>query len=137
RGVATSEPASVDELVAAATVCADRGDTLAARDLVERAQAIVPASAGRIVASLAGLAERYDGIAVAAKQVAPAVVDALTKAERRVAETVASGRTNREVADHLYVSVKTVDFHLQSIYRKLSVRSRTELAVLMARREPG
>ncbi len=57
---------------------------------------------------------------------------ALTKAERRVAESVAAGRTNREVAEHLFVSVKTVDFHLQSIYRKLALRSRTELAVLMA-----
>ena len=64
----------------------------------------------------------------------PEVVAALTKAERRVAEAVAAGRTNREVADHLFVSVKTVDFHLQAIYRKLGVRSRTELAVLMATR---
>ncbi len=64
--------------------------------------------------------------------VPPAVLESLTKAERRVAESVAAGRTNREVADHLFVSVKTVDFHLQGIYRKLAVRSRTELAVLMA-----
>jgi DNA-binding NarL/FixJ family response regulator len=123
-------PESVDELVAAAAVAA-RGDPRAARELVERARAIVPVGATRIAAELATLAERYDDVAVAATP-NPEVVAALTKAERRVAEAVAAGRTNREVADHLFVSVKTVDFHLQAIYRKLGVRSRTELAVLMA-----
>ncbi len=59
-------------------------------------------------------------------------LDALSQAERRVAEAVARGLTNREVADHLYLSVKTVDFHLQQMYRKLGIRSRTELAVRMA-----
>ena len=39
--------------------------------------------------------------------------------------------TNREAAAALFLSVKTVDFHLQQIYRKLGVRSRTELAVLI------
>ncbi|MFM7685028.1 MAG: LuxR C-terminal-related transcriptional regulator [Actinomycetota bacterium] len=59
-------------------------------------------------------------------------LDSLSQAERRVAEAVARGLTNREVADHLYLSVKTVDFHLQQMYRKLGIRSRTELAVRMA-----
>jgi DNA-binding NarL/FixJ family response regulator len=49
---------------------------------------------------------------------------------------VGGGLTNREAADHLYLSIKTVDFHLQSIYRKLDIRSRTQLAVLMSR-EPA
>ena len=128
--MAVEVPESVDELVAAAAVAA-RGDPRAARELVERARAIVPVRATRIAAELATLAERYDDVAVAATP-NPEVVAALTKAERRVAEAVAAGRTNREVADHLFVSVKTVDFHLQAIYRKLGVRSRTELAVLMA-----
>jgi DNA-binding NarL/FixJ family response regulator len=45
---------------------------------------------------------------------------------------VAGGLTNREVAAGLFLSVKTVDFHLQQIYRKLALRSRTELAVRVA-----
>jgi DNA-binding NarL/FixJ family response regulator len=136
RGVGVDDPQSVDELMAAATALA-RSDPRAARELVERARAIVPATAVQLAAALAVLAERYDTVAVATTPI-PEVVAALTKAERRVAEAVAAGRTNREVADHLFVSVKTVDFHLQAIYRKLDVRSRTELAVLMAtdRREP-
>lgn len=55
----------------------------------------------------------------------------LSQAERRVAEAVGAGVTNREAAASLFLSVKTVDFHLQQIYRKLGVRSRTELAVLI------
>ena len=57
----------------------------------------------------------------------------LTPAELRVAQTVGAGRTNRETANELFLSVKTVDFHLQNIYRKLSVRSRAELAVLVTK----
>ena len=44
---------------------------------------------------------------------------------------MAEGRTNQETAETLYLSVKTVDFHLQNIYRKLGLRSRTELAVVV------
>ena len=57
----------------------------------------------------------------------------LTKAERRVAEVVGGGSTNKDAAATLFVSVKTVDAHLQSIYRKLGIQSRAELAVLMTR----
>ncbi|WP_203989319.1 AAA family ATPase [Virgisporangium aurantiacum] len=52
----------------------------------------------------------------------------LTGNERRVAELVAAGRSNQEVAAALFMSVKTVEAHLTRIYRKLAVRSRTELA---------
>jgi DNA-binding CsgD family transcriptional regulator len=52
----------------------------------------------------------------------------LTPAERRVAELVAAGRRNREVANALFVTENTVEFHLRGIYRKLGIRSRAELA---------
>ena len=52
----------------------------------------------------------------------------LTNAERRVASLVARGRTNREVAAQLFTTTGTVEAHLTRIYRKLGVRSRTELA---------
>jgi DNA-binding CsgD family transcriptional regulator len=52
----------------------------------------------------------------------------LTETERRVASLVAEGLSNREVADRLFVSVRTVEGHLSGAYRKLGVRSRTELA---------
>jgi DNA-binding CsgD family transcriptional regulator len=52
----------------------------------------------------------------------------LTETERRVTECVASGQSNQETAAALFMSVKTVEANLTRIYRKLSVRSRTELA---------
>lgn len=58
----------------------------------------------------------------------PGSADGLTPAEERVAALVADGRTNREVAAELVLSVHTVEAALTSIYRKLDVRSRTELA---------
>jgi DNA-binding CsgD family transcriptional regulator/tetratricopeptide (TPR) repeat protein len=54
--------------------------------------------------------------------------DGLTPSERRVAELVAEGQTNREVAAALFLSERTVESHLSNAYRKLGVRSRTELA---------
>ncbi|MEX2556460.1 MAG: AAA family ATPase [Actinomycetota bacterium] len=52
----------------------------------------------------------------------------LTPQERQVASIVASGATNREAAAMLFISPKTIEFHLAMIYRKFGVRSRTELA---------
>jgi DNA-binding CsgD family transcriptional regulator len=51
----------------------------------------------------------------------------LTDAELGVTEQVAQGLTNRQVADRLFVSRYTVDFHLRSVFRKLEVKSRVEL----------
>ena len=61
--------------------------------------------------------------------------DELTPMEQRVAEAVAVGATNREVAAGLFLSDKTVEFHLRGVYRKLGVRSRTELAHRFAQRQ--
>ena len=52
----------------------------------------------------------------------------LTPTERRVAELVAEGKTNKEVAAILVVADRTVESALTQIYRKLDVRSRTEMA---------
>jgi DNA-binding NarL/FixJ family response regulator len=53
--------------------------------------------------------------------------DPLTAREREIAELVASGRTNREIAEELVLSTRTIEAHLRSIYGKLEVRSRVEL----------
>lgn len=62
---------------------------------------------------------------------------ALTPTEGRVAELVAAGSTNREVADALFISVHTVEANLKRIYRKLGIRSRTELASRFRSRPTG
>jgi DNA-binding CsgD family transcriptional regulator len=54
--------------------------------------------------------------------------DDLRPTERQVAELVAAGRTNREVAEQLFMSPHTVEAHLTRIYRSLGIRGRTELA---------
>jgi DNA-binding CsgD family transcriptional regulator len=54
--------------------------------------------------------------------------EALTPAERQVALLVADGRTNREIAEQLFVSPHTVSTHLRHVFAKLQVRSRVELA---------
>jgi DNA-binding CsgD family transcriptional regulator len=62
----------------------------------------------------------------------------LTPAELRVALTVGRGTSNREAAEQLFISVKTVDYHLQSIYRKLGLRNRSQLtALVQADTRPG
>jgi len=57
--------------------------------------------------------------------------DRLTESERRVAELAAGGLTNREVAQRLFVSPKTVEANLGRVYRKLGVHSRAQLALEM------
>ena len=64
--------------------------------------------------------------ALAGPQTAPALAG-LTPAEQAVARLVATGRSNRQAAAELYVSVKTVEFHLGHIFDKLGIRSRKDL----------
>ena len=65
------------------------------------------------------------------QRVAVAGVDGLTPSERRVAELAASGRRNREIAEELFVTLKTVEVHLGRAYGKLGINSRSQLAALM------
>jgi DNA-binding CsgD family transcriptional regulator len=62
----------------------------------------------------------------------PAIAQGLTPAQKRVAELAAAGATNREIAQTLYMSRRTVESHLTMIYRQLGVRSRAELAAAHA-----
>jgi DNA-binding NarL/FixJ family response regulator len=54
-------------------------------------------------------------------------VDALTPSELRIVRLAADGRTNREIAQELYVTLKTVEGHLSRAYTKLGIEGRTEL----------
>jgi DNA-binding CsgD family transcriptional regulator len=57
---------------------------------------------------------------------------ALTAKERKVASLAAEGQTNRDIAQTLYVTPKTVEVHLTNAYRKLGIRSRRELSEALA-----
>ncbi len=58
----------------------------------------------------------------------------LTPTEEQIAELVASGHSNAEVSTRLSVSLRTVESNLTRVYRKLSVRSRTEMVAVYRRR---
>jgi ATP/maltotriose-dependent transcriptional regulator MalT len=62
----------------------------------------------------------------------PAALLGLSRAELAVARLVATGLTNREVAEQLFVSVKTVEYHLRNTYMKLNITSRRALTALLA-----
>jgi DNA-binding NarL/FixJ family response regulator len=63
-------------------------------------------------------------------------LDALTPSERRGAELAAGGMSNKEIAQTLFVTTKTVEVHLSNAYRKLELSSRTELAGALRADEP-
>jgi DNA-binding CsgD family transcriptional regulator len=61
----------------------------------------------------------------------------LTPVEMRIAHLVADGHTNREIADLLFLSPKTIEANLSRVYRKLDLRSRTDLATWALRTAPS
>jgi DNA-binding NarL/FixJ family response regulator len=67
----------------------------------------------------------------------PPAPQQLTVTEQRVAELAAQGRTNRVIADALFLSPKTVEANLARVYRKLGISTRAELGATMANRSSG
>jgi DNA-binding CsgD family transcriptional regulator len=62
-------------------------------------------------------------------------LESLTPSERRVAEVAATGLTTRQIAETLFVSPKTVEFHLRHVYQKLDIAARAELRRLLSGEE--
>lgn len=126
---ATAE--SPEALAKAAAQFSDAGmHALAADAWAELAQSdadplIVTASAMRAVT----IGGRCDGPST---PMLARVESPLSPRQQEIAELAGRGRTSREIADELFVSTKTVDNHLQSIYRTLGIGSRSELAALVA-----
>jgi DNA-binding CsgD family transcriptional regulator len=83
-----------------------------------------------------GLEQRFhDELMVAGarpRRMALSGVDSLTAAERRVAELAADGMRNRDIAEALFVTLKTVEVHLGHVYAKLAIKGRSQLAQALA-----
>jgi DNA-binding CsgD family transcriptional regulator len=107
-----------------------RGERRASREALGEALASFESSRARLWAERA----RAELARIPIKRESGA---ALTAAESRVADLVAKGRTNQEVAQALFISQKTVEANLTRVYRKLGVRSRAALAARMHEGEAG
>ena len=82
-----------------------------------------------------GLAKlAFDELAATGERVrsyTPIGAESLTPSQRRVAELAAGGMTNREIAQTLFLTVKTIESHLAAAYDKLGIRSRQQLAAAL------
>jgi DNA-binding NarL/FixJ family response regulator len=97
-----------------------RHELRAALEIFQRLDARVWAQRARQELAATGETVRRD--------VAPSALEDLTPQEYQVAAVVSRGVTNRAAATALFLSTKTVEFHLGNVFRKLGVRTRTELA---------
>jgi DNA-binding CsgD family transcriptional regulator len=61
----------------------------------------------------------------------------LTASERRIADLAVAGASNAEIAQSLFVTVKTVEFHLTNIYRKLRITKRAQLGLTLHTDRPS
>ncbi len=153
RWLAGVEPPSESELVTVwhdAVAAFDYGNVVeTARSRARLAQVLRAVGRGPEAAEQAGLARdaarrmkaeplldeiRALGLAAApARPTGSAPADTLTAREREVLALLVDGRTNRQIAGHLYISEKTVSVHVSNLLAKLGVRSRTEAAAVARR----
>ena len=109
------------------------GERTAAREPLR--EALELASAGGLVATAERAREelRVTGAKVTPREMSG--LGSLTPSERRIIDLASSGATNSEIAQTLFVTVKTVEMHLGNAYRKLGVNSRRALAPLLEQAE--
>jgi DNA-binding CsgD family transcriptional regulator len=138
RAVATLEPSFARLALAralgdlGAALAAD-GEETEARSAFGRALELAQQLGATVLS-----AHLLDGLVAAGgrpRSAARRGIEGLTPSERRVAGLAADGLTNRLIAQELFVSEKTIETHLASTYRKLEIRSRSQLADVLATSE--
>ena len=106
-----------------------RGERTAAREPLRRALDL--ASAGGLVAIAERAREELRVTGARIRRPESSGINSLTPSERRIVDLAAGGATNAEIAQALFVTVKTVEMHLANAYRKLGISSRRQLAPLL------
>ena len=95
-----------------------------ASDMASRGGPLALSERARVELAAAGARPRRDALLSGP--------ESLTPSERRIAELAATGQSNREIAQALFVTPKTVEYHLRNAYRKLDIQTRRELAQALA-----
>jgi ATP/maltotriose-dependent transcriptional regulator MalT len=111
-----------------------RGERVAAREPLRRALDI--ASRGGLVAIAERSREELRVTGAKLRRPSASGLDSLTPSERRIVDLAAEGASNPEIAQALFVTVKTVEMHLGNAYRKLDISSRRQLAPLLRAAQP-
>jgi DNA-binding NarL/FixJ family response regulator len=99
-------------------------------DCDELAEAVRDVAAGRTVLSPALVPTVFEALRGTPQETPSGPQALLTRREREVIDLIVQGRTNRAIAEHLFLSEKTVKNHVNNIYGKLGVASRSEAIAL-------
>jgi DNA-binding NarL/FixJ family response regulator len=100
------------------------------------ADAIASVARGESLLDAAVTQKVMERVRSASQRKADDPLDALTEQEHRILTLIAEGKTNKEIADEVYLSDKTVKNYVSNILSKLNLRRRSEAAAFIARREP-
>ncbi len=106
-----------------------RGERKAAREPLRRALDL--AAAGGLVATAERARAELRVTGAKVHRAESSGLDSLTPSERRIVQLASDGASNPEIAQALFVTVKTVEMHLGNAYRKLGINSRRDLAALL------
>jgi DNA-binding CsgD family transcriptional regulator len=106
------------------------GRVAAARDPLRRALDLADRTGAALVSEYAR--RELAAVGVRPRRAALTGPDALTSAERQVADLAAVGRSNKQIAQHLFISTGTVETHLRHVFQKLDVSSRTAIPAELA-----
>jgi DNA-binding CsgD family transcriptional regulator len=116
-------------LVTLGSLLRRRGERVESREPLRAGYELADACGADTLAENARTELRASGIRVRREPRSGA--DALTASERRIAAMAAGGSSNSDIAQALFLTVKTVEMHLTSVYRKLDIHSRSELPTFL------